>query len=51
MLFRTSKRTLERQVPFTEKYAVEINAIGNLITIVTIALICFDLGLIMGGAL
>ena len=46
------RRTLERkvEVPFTQKYARQINAVWTLITLLAIAFISFDIGFILGGA-
>lgn len=48
----TQRRTLERkvEVPFTQKYAREINAVWTLLFLLAIAFISFDIGLILGGA-
>lgn len=50
-MFRTSKRTLERQLPFRQKYAVELKAINQMVTYISIGLVTFALGFIMGGAI
>ena len=49
MFRQKNKRRLERQVPFTEKHAVEINALWTLMLILAIAFISFDIGFILGG--
>lgn len=47
-MFGNKRRTLERQLPFTEKYAVELKALNQLFTYVAIGLVCFAIGLVMG---
>lgn len=47
----TQRRTLERkvEVPFTQKYAGQINAVWTLMLILAVAFISFDIGFILGG--